>query len=69
MTTLGELLDMEIDGVSPVTGEEIKYSPEFRVAVQSKTEDGIHIIIHAVGHNSETLDLVVNDDHVAPLGL
>lgn len=68
MITLSELLDMEIDSISPVSGEPIKYSPEFRIAIQSKTEDGIHIIVHAIGHNSDTLDLIVNGDHIAHLG-
>jgi hypothetical protein len=67
MSTLQDLLNMEIKGKSPVTGNDIKFSPEFRVAVQSKTKEGVHIIIHAVGHNSETLDLIVSGDNVAHL--
>jgi hypothetical protein len=34
-------------------------SPEFRASVQLITDDGVHFIIHARGHSSDTLDLVL----------
>jgi hypothetical protein len=43
---------------------EVDVTPEFRVAVQSITEDGVHIIIHANGHNSDTLDFIVSGDEL-----
>jgi hypothetical protein len=65
--TLEQLLRMEIKGKSPVSKEDISYPPEFRVAVQSKTDDGVHIIIHANGHNSETLDFIVRGNKLLPM--
>ena len=38
---------------------DIEISPEFRVAIQHITDEGVHAIIHANGHNSDTLDLLV----------
>ena len=39
-----------------------KITPEFRIAVQCTDKHGwVHIIVHALGHNSETLDLMVGD--------
>ena len=62
--TLEQLLRMKIAGTSPVTGKAIQYPPEFRVAVQNETEDGVHIIVHANGHNSETLDFIVKGNEL-----
>ena len=44
---LEELLRMKIDGISVVTDKPIEFSPEFRVAVQEVTDEGVRIIIHA----------------------
>lgn len=62
--SLEKLLRMEIKGTSPITGEDISYPPEFRVAVQNKTDEGVHIIIHANGHNSDTLDFLVRENEL-----
>lgn len=64
--TLQDLLSMEIKDISPVTGKSITYSPDFRVAVQAKTAAGIHIIIHAMGHDSGTLDFLVKENKLIP---
>lgn len=48
-------------------GDDIEISPEFRVAVQSITPDGVHIIIHANGHNSDTLDFIVSGNELKAL--
>lgn len=49
-------------------GVDIEISPEFRVAVQSLEGKGdfkgVHIIIHANGHNSDTLDFLVNGNEL-----
>lgn len=45
-------------------GNTVMVSPEFRVAVQSKTDEGIHVIVHANGHNSDTVDLIVTGDEI-----
>ncbi len=37
----------------------VEVSPDFRVAVQGRRDGGIHFLIHADGHNSDTLDFVV----------
>jgi len=42
-------------------------TPEFRVAVQQHRDDGsTHFIIHADGHNSETLDFLVTGNTLEP---
>ena len=66
--TLEDLLKMKINGVSPVTKEPIQYSPDFRMAVQREMEGGVHVIVHADGHNSETLDFIVTGNELNPLG-
>jgi len=65
--SLEKLLRMEIKGTSTIHGGTISYSPEFRVTVQSKAEKGVHIIIHADGHNSDTLDFLVKDNELVQL--
>jgi len=42
-------------------------SPRFRVDVQHAFEDGVHFIIHADGHSSDTLDLVAKGNSLTPL--
>ena len=67
MVTLEQLLSMEIQSISPVTGEDINFPPEFRVAVQEKTPNGVRVIIHAMNHDSDTLDLLIKDNSVTVL--
>lgn len=62
--TLEKLLRMEVEGKNSITGENVKFTPEFRVAVQKKTNEGVHFIIHANGHNSETLDFFVSENEL-----
>jgi len=62
--TLEKLLKMQVESENSVTGEKVQCSPEFRVAVQNTEAEiggkkGVHVIIHASGHNSDTLDLLV----------
>ena len=68
--TIEELLSMKVKGKNGVLKEqgkpcEVEVSPEFRVAVQNITDEGVHIIIHANGHNSDTIDLLVKDNKVS----
>lgn len=42
-------------------------SPEFRVSIQATHSDGVHFIIHALGHNSETLDFIVQGNSLVPV--
>ena len=42
-------------------------SPDFRVAVQSVREDGVHIIVHAEGHDSDTMDFLVRGNELAEI--
>ena len=65
--TLEDLLKMQIDGISRVTNKPIKYSPDFRIAVQGERDGGIHIIVHAQDHDSDTLDFIVNGNELTPL--
>lgn len=68
MSTLEDLLRMKVKGISPVTKEPIEYSPEFRVAVQGESGDGVHVIVHANGHDSDTLDFIVSGNELKRLG-
>lgn len=62
-TTLQELLQMTVSGRDK-DGNLIDFPPEFRVAVQEKTKQGVRIIVHAYDHNSETLDFWVQEDQL-----
>lgn len=62
-STIEELLSMKVLSENH-RQEPIQVSPEFRVAVQKITTEGVHIILHANGHDSDTLDLLVKDDKV-----
>lgn len=65
---LEDLLRMTVPvGPGCVAPEGTPMSPEFRVAVQHVLDDGVHIIIHANGHNSETLDRIVIGDQLLTL--
>lgn len=61
--TLEDLLRTKVKGKDKDENE-VEYSPEFRVAVQSLEGNGefkgVHILIHPNGHNGETLDFLVN---------
>ena len=50
-----------------VAPEGTPMSPEFMVSVQEIAEDGVRIIVHACGHDSETLDRWVISDHLLTL--
>lgn len=66
--TLEELLRMTVPvGPGCVAPEGTPMSPEFRVAVQHVAEDAVHIIVHANGHDSETLDFEVRGNELSPL--
>jgi hypothetical protein len=66
MKRLHDLFSMEIESEDK-DGNTVMVSPEFRVAVQSKTDKGVHVIIHANGHSSDTIDLVVTNDSIRNL--
>lgn len=66
MSTLETLLQMTVPAKDK-GGNDIRITPEFRVAVQHITESGCpRIIIHANGHNSDTLDFVVDGNELIP---
>ncbi|MDH5183387.1 MAG: hypothetical protein OEX12_05800 [Gammaproteobacteria bacterium] len=67
MKELYDLLGMEIESKDK-DGNPIMVSPEFVVKVQHKTDLGIHVIIHANGHSSDTVDLVVGENKIIKLG-
>lgn len=64
MYNLEDLLKMKIKGESPVTGEDIEYSPDFRLAVQDEKAGGTHIIVHPYGHDGNTLDFIVRGNNL-----
>lgn len=51
--TLQELLTTTVD----MNGRE--GLPDFRIAVQSQSKKGVHIIVHPFGYDGHTLDLLV----------
>lgn len=66
--TLEDLLRMTVPvGPGCVAPEDTPMSPDFRVAVQEITDDGVRVIIHADGHTSETMDYVVQGDSLRQL--
>lgn len=62
--TLEQLLRMQVKAPRVIPGSDTKYSPDFRVAVQEVTNDGVRIIIHPHGHDGETLDFVVTGNEL-----
>ena len=62
--TLEDLLCMRVE-----TDNGVKYTPDFRVAVQEVLPDGVRIIVHALGHNSSTLDFVVKGNVLSHIPL
>jgi 16S rRNA U516 pseudouridylate synthase RsuA-like enzyme len=54
-------------GPGCISPEETPMSPEFRVAVQEVRDDAVRVIIHANGHDSETLDRWVIGDQLLTL--
>jgi hypothetical protein len=65
---LGALLRMTVPVPAGCVGEEgSPMSPEFHVSVQLVTDEGVHFIIRADGHSSDTLDIVVTDKGLALL--
>lgn len=67
MSTLEDLLSMRVESKDK-DGNPVLVSPEFRVSVQGFSDKGVHVIIHADGHNSTTLDLEIEDNDVFVLG-
>jgi len=66
MKKLYELFNMEVESEDK-DGNPVMVSPEFIVKVQDKTKQGIHILIHALGHSSNTTDLIINENEVKNL--
>lgn len=67
MKRLEDLLRMTVP-TKDKDGNAIAITPEFRVSVQRVADDGVHFIIHADGHNSDTLDFIVSGDALHPWG-
>lgn len=61
--TLEDLISMRVKS-HDINDNDVLVSPDFRVSVQRFDDDGVHVIIHADGYNSETLDLCIQDDDV-----
>ena len=64
--TLQDLLSMTVESTNLSRGV-IQVPPEFRVAVQEKPDQGVRIIIHADGHDSETMDFWVSGNELLPV--
>jgi hypothetical protein len=67
MMELEELLRMTVKGKNAVTQETVNYPPEFVIKVQDVRDAGVRVIVHADGHNSETLDYLVTGNTLKPL--
>ena len=59
--TLFDLLNMEIESENK-DGDKVMVPPEFLLKVQTKTENGIHAIIHPLNHGGITIDLLITPD-------
>ena len=66
--TLEELLRMTVPvGPGCVAPEDTQMTPDFRIAVQGVSSDNVRIIIHAQGHDSDTLDFDVFGNELRPI--
>ena len=65
MKTLQELLEMKVTTNNSEGDTSPEFSPDFRVAVQAIHEDGVHIIIHPMNHNGDTLDFLVRGNNLS----
>ena len=66
--TLEDLLRMTVPvGPGCISPEGTPMSPEFSVSVQGMGEAGVYFIIHARGHDSETLDFIVKGNKLEQL--
>ena len=63
MGTLEELLRMKVPAKDKDKNP-IDITPEFRVSVQGEFGGGIHFLIHAMDHNSDTCDFVAKGDEI-----
>ena len=61
MNTLESLLKMKVR-----TRNNVEFTPDFRLSVQSGSKDGIHVIIHPFGHDGKTLDFIVKNNKLIP---
>ena len=60
--TLQDLLKTKV-----TIGNNENCTPDFRIAVQGNGPGGsTHVIVHAMDHNSETLDLFVTGNKITP---
>ncbi len=41
-----------------------KFTPDFRVAVQEVNDEGVRVIIHASGYDSDTFDLLIKSNSI-----
>ena len=65
MKTLQELLEMKVTTKNSEGYTSPEFSPDFRVAVQAIHGDGVHIIIHPMNHNGDTMDLMVRGNDIS----
>lgn len=64
--TLEELLKTKVEDKFN-EAEEVQFVPDFRVAVQDITDEGVHFIIHPFGYDGETLDFIVKGNVLKPV--
>lgn len=68
LIALDRLLRMTVPVPAGCVGAEGEpMSPEFVVSIQLVTDEGVHFIIRASGHSSDTLDLVATSRRLALL--
>ena len=44
----------------------VKFSPDFRIAVQKESEEGVTILVHPLGHNGKAEDFLIKGNEVIP---
>ena len=66
MKTLEQLLRTKMASKDK-DGAEIEITPSFRIAVQSQSNNGVHIIVHSAECSSDTLDFMVRENVISQL--
>lgn len=64
--TLEDLLRTKVQDHFEHAGD-VEFVPDFRVAVQGESEDGVHFIIHPDGYDGNTLDFIAKGNEVKPM--
>lgn len=65
MSKLETLLEMKVPAKDK-HGNPVEIQPDFLVKVQQTVDGHPHVIVHALGFDSETLDFIVDGNKLVP---